>query len=65
MTIVTKKAIPTSLPKEKAPCNMPEGDRQDKMNRSRQMLLPRHFQLRGCRDPRSTSFLCKCDLTKS
>ena len=64
--IITKKAVPTSLLEEKYPYNTSERDPHGNsqgigaVNCCRKDLYPR-----GCRDPTSTSYLCKRDPTKS
>ena len=63
---IKRKAAPSSLPKKKEdPYNIPDGgpygDSQGigAVNCCRKDLHPR-----GCRYPRFSSFLCKCNLTK-
>ena len=64
---IKRKAAPSSLPKKKEdPYNIPDGVPYGNsqgigaVNCCRKDLHPR-----GCRYPRFSSFLCKCNLTKS
>ena len=64
---IKRKAVPSSLPKKKKdPYNTPDGGPHGNsqgigaLNCCRKDLHPR-----GCRYPRFSSFLCKCNLTKS